>query len=73
MVSIRQRDSFRGRTYKRAHETFTGGSGSFHDLPSPDEWHSGKAESNVSVDAESILFQVNDRFGQTSSTGDGSL
>ena len=31
------------------------------------------AESNVSVDAEGILFQVHDRLGQISSTGDGSL
>ena len=72
-VSIVQRDSFPGRTYERAHETFTGGSGSFHDIPSPDEWLSGKAEPNGSVDAEGILFQVHDRLGQISSTGDGSL
>ena len=32
-----------------------------------------KAESNVSVDAEGILFQVHDRLGQIYSTGDGSL
>ena len=37
------------------------------------KWLSGKAESNVSVDAEGILFQVHDRLGQISSTGDGSL
>ena len=72
-VSIKQRNSFRGRTYERAHETFTGSSGSFHDIPSPDEWLSGKAESKVSVDAEGILFQVDDRLGQISSKGDGSL
>ena len=62
-----------GRTYERAHETLTGGSSSFHDVPFPDEWLSGKAKSNVSVDAEDILFQVYDRLGQISSTGDGSL
>ena len=71
--SIGQRNSFRGRTYERAHETFTGGSGSFHDIPSPEEWLKGKAESNVSVDAEGMLFQVHDRLGHISSTGDGTL
>ena len=57
-------------TYERAHETFTGSSSSFHDIPSPEEWLSGKAKSNVSVDAEGLLFQVYDRLGQISSTGD---
>ena len=61
------------KTYERAHEKFTGGSSSLHDIPSPDEWLSGKAKSNVSVDAEGLLFQVHDRLGQISSTGDGSL
>ena len=42
-------------------------------IPSPEEWLSGKAKSNASVDAEGILFQVLDRLGQISSTGDGSL
>ena len=65
--------SSRGRTYERAHETFTGGSSSLHDMPSPDEWLSGKARSNVSVDAEGTLFQVHEGLGQISSTGDGSL
>ena len=51
----------------------TGSSGSLHDIPPSDKWLSGKAESNVSVDAEGILFQVHDRLGQISSTGDGSL
>ena len=32
-----------------------------------------KAKQNVSVDAEGILFQVHDRLGQISSTGDGNL
>ena len=42
-------------------------------IPSTDKWLSGKAESNVSVDAEGILFWVHDRLGQISSTGDGSI
>ena len=63
------------RTYERGHEAFAvaGGSGSLHDIPSPDEWLSGKAKQNVSVDAEGILFHVHDRLGQISSTGDVSL
>ena len=61
------------RTNKRAYETLTGCSSSIHDIPSPDEWLSGKAELNVSVDADGILFQVHDRLGQIPSTGDGSL
>ena len=32
-----------------------------------------KAKQNVSVDDEGILFQVHDRLGQISSTGDGNL
>ena len=63
----------RRRTHERANETLTGCSSSLHDIPSPEKWLSGKAESNVSVDAEGILFQVHDRLGQISSTGDGSL
>ena len=43
------------------------------DIPSTDKWFSGKAESNASVDAEGILFQLHDRLGQISSTGDGIL
>ena len=62
-----------GAAHERANETLTSCSSSLHDIPSPDEWRSGKAESNVSVDAEGILFQVYDRLGQISSTGDGSL
>ena len=61
------------RTHERANETLTGCSSSLHDIPSPDEWLSGKAESNLCVDAEGILFQVHDLFGQIPSTGDGSL
>ena len=58
---------------ERAYETFTGCSSSLYDIPSPDDLLSGKAESNVSVDVEGILFQVNDRLGQIPSTGNGSL
>ena len=72
-ISIGKRNSFRGRTNDGAHETFTGGSSSLHDIRSPDEWLSGKAKSNVSVDAEGILVQAHDRLGQIPSTGDGSL
>ena len=53
--------------------TLTGCSSSLHDIPSPDEWLGRKAESNVSVDAEGILFKVHDRLGQITSTGNGSL
>ena len=72
-VSIGQLSSFRRRTYEIANETLTGCSSSLHDTPSPDKWLSGKAELNVSVDAEGILFHVHDQLGQISSTGDGSL
>ena len=47
--------------------------GSLHDIPPSDERLSGKTANDVSVDAESILFQVHDRLGQIPSTGDGSL
>ena len=70
-ISIGQWNSFRGRTYERAYETLTSCSISFHDIPSPDEWLSGKADSHVSVDAEGILFQVHNRLGQIPSKGDG--
>ena len=61
------------RTHKRANETLASCSSSLHDIPSTDKWLSGKAESNASADPEGILFQVHDRLGQISSTGDGSL
>ena len=51
----------------------TGGSSSLHDLPSSDEWLSGKAKSDVGVDAECKLFQVHDQLGQIPSTGNGSF
>ena len=66
-------EQFRGRTDERAHETLTGGSSSLHNIPSPDEWLSGKAKSGVSVDADGILFHVHDRLGQIPSKGSGSL
>ena len=48
-------------------------SSSLNDISSPDKWLGGKAESNISIDAEGILFQVHDRLGKISFTGDGSL
>ena len=72
-VSIGQWNSFCWRIYKRANETFSGGPTSFHDIPSPDQWLSGEAKSDAGVDAEGILFPVNDRLGQVASTEDGSL
>ena len=65
--------AFVGGTYNRAYETTAGCSSSLHDIPSPDEWLSGKAESIVSIDAEGILFQVHDRLGHIPSTSDGGL
>ena len=53
--------------------SLAGCSSSLRDIPSPDGWLSGKAESNVSIDAEGILFRKHDRLGQIPSTGDGSL
>ena len=72
-ISIGLWNSFCGGTHERAYETLAGCSSSLHDIPSPDEWLSGKAESNVSIDAEGILFQVHDRLGQIPSTSDVSL
>ena len=55
-------------TKNLAHETLTGGSSLLHCIPSPDEWLSGEAKSDVGVNAEGILFQIHDSLGQ-----DGSL
>ena len=60
-------------TKNLAHETLTGGSSSLHGIPSPDEWLSGEAKSDVGVNAEGILFQIHDRLGQIPSTSDGRL
>ena len=38
----------------------SGGSSSFHDIPSPDDWLGGEAKSDAGVDAEGILLQVHD-------------
>ena len=65
--------SFVGELTQKTHETLTAGPSSFRDIPSPDEWLSGEAKSDVGVDAEGMLFQVHDRLGQIPSIGDGSL
>ena len=61
------------RTKELMRRSLAGCSSSLHDIPSTDEWLSGKAESNVSIDAEGILFRKHDRLGQIPSTSDGSL
>ena len=55
-------------TDERTHEKIPHCTGTFDDLPSTNEWTSGKAEKNASEYAQGLLLEIYNRLGQISAT-----